>query len=229
MEYILASIRENLLRVRETIDETLNRVGRKDSVYVVAVSKTVLVENIKTAIEEGVDNIGENRVQEAMLKHAQIGANVTWHMVGHLQRNKVKQATQIFQMVQSIDKVETVVEIEKRAKGPLDVLIEINSSGETTKSGIHPDRLFSLVDDLINFNKIRIKGLMTIGPFTDNKEEIRSAFILTRKCFEELKDKYKNLDISILSMGMTADYPIAIEEGSNMVRLGTAIFGGRRY
>jgi pyridoxal phosphate enzyme (YggS family) len=223
MEYILASIRENLLRVRETIDETLNRVGRKDLVYLVAVSKTVPVEKIKTAVEEGVDNIGENRVQEAMLKHAQFGANITWHMVGHLQRNKVKQATQIFQMVQSIDKVETVAEIEKR------VLIEINSSGETTKSGIHPAQLFTLVDNLINFNKIKIKGLMTIGPFTDNKEEIRSAFILTRKCFEELKDKYKNLDISILSMGMTADYPIAIEEGSNMVRLGTAIFGGRRY
>jgi pyridoxal phosphate enzyme (YggS family) len=229
MECILATIRGNLLRVREIINETLNRVGRKDAVYLVAVSKTVPVDDIRTAIEEGVTIIGENRVQEAMLKHAQIRADVDWHMVGHLQRNKVKQAIQFFQMVQSIDKVETVAEIEKRAKEPLDILIEINSSGEITKSGIHPDKLHSLVDDLMNFSKIRIKGLMTIGPFTDKVDEIRNAFILTRKCFEELKDKYNNLDISILSMGMTADYRIAIEEGSNMVRLGTAIFGGRRY
>ncbi len=225
----MATIRENLLRVRETIEETLNGVGRKDPVTLVAVSKTVPVEKIRTAIEEGVNIIGENRVQEAIPKHAQIGADVTWHMVGHLQRNKVKQAIQIFQMVQSIDKVETVAEIEKRAIQPLDVLIEINSSGETTKSGIHPKDLFSLVDDLMNFKKIRIRGLMTIGPFTFNEEEIRNAFILTRKSYEELKDKYKNLDITILSMGMTADYRIAIEEGSNMVRLGTAIFGERRY
>ncbi len=225
----MATIRENLLRVRETIEETLNGVGRKDPVTLVAVSKTVPVEKIRTAIEEGVNIIGENRVQEAIPKHAQIGADVTWHMVGHLQRNKVKQAIQIFQMVQSIDKVETVAEIEKRAIQPLDVLIEINSSGETTKSGIHPKDLFSLVDDLMNFKKIRIRGLMTIGPFTFNEEEIRNAFILTRKSYEELKDKYKNLNISILSMGMTADYRIAIEEGSNMVRLGTAIFGERRY
>jgi pyridoxal phosphate enzyme (YggS family) len=229
MEYILASVRENLLRLHEIINETLDRVGRKDPVTLVAVSKTVPIEKIRTAIEEGVEIIGENRVQEAMLKHAQIGSEVTWHMVGHLQRNKVKQATRIFQMVQSIDKAETVAEIEKRATKPIDVLIEINSSGEKTKSGIQPDELFSLVDELMNFNKIKIRGLMTIGPFTDNEDEIRNAFVRTRKCYEDFQNTYKNLDISTLSMGMTADYRIAIEEGSNMIRLGTAIFGERRY
>ncbi len=229
MEYSVSSIGDNLNRVQDTIDNTLAKIGRKDSVTIVAVTKTQPSEVIETALLEGISIIGENRVQEAAQKYELIGDRVRWQMVGHLQRNKVKQAVQIFEMIQSIDKVETAAEIDKRVNRPLDVLIEINSSGEDTKSGVEPAGLFKLVDGLLPLNNIRIRGLMTIGPFTDDETLIRQAFSLTRKKYEELASRYEELDIDTLSMGMSADYTAAIEEGSNMVRLGTVLFGARRY
>ncbi len=207
----------------------MDKTGRSDSVTLVAVTKTQPAEMIEAALQAGISIIGENRVQEALQKYEQIGDRVRWHMVGHLQRNKVKQAVQMFEMVQSIDKVETAAEIEKRAVRPIDVLVEINSSGEDTKSGIEPEGLFKLVDGLLAFSKIRIRGLMTIGPFTDDERLIRQAFSLTRRKYVELADQYRELELDTLSMGMSADYPAAIEEGSNMIRLGTALFGARRY
>lgn len=225
----MSSIGDNLKRVQDTIDSTLTKIGRKDSVTIVAVTKTQPSEVIETALLEGISIIGENRVQEAAQKHELIGDKVRWHMVGHLQRNKVKQAVQIFEMIQSIDKVETAAEIDKRVNRLLDVLIEINSSGEDTKSGVEPAGLFKLVDGLLPLNNIRIRGLMTIGPFTDDETLISQAFSLTRKKYEELASRYEELDIDTLSMGMSADYTAAIEEGSNMVRLGTVLFGARRY
>ena len=227
-EYGVSSIGDNLKRVQDTIDSTLTKTGRRDSVTVVAVTKTQPFKILEAALREGITIIGENRVQEAALKYEQIGNRAHWHMVGHLQRNKVKQAVQIFEMVQSIDKIETAVEIDKRVEGPLDVLIEINSSGESTKSGVDPQGLFGLVDGLMPLRNIRIKGLMTIGPFTDDEGKIRKSFSLTKKKYEELAARYDNLEIDTLSMGMSADYTMAIEEGSNMVRLGTVLFGARR-
>lgn len=225
----MSSIGDNLNRVQDTIDNTLAKIGRKDSVTIVAVTKTQPSEVIETALLEGISIIGENRVQEAVQKYELIGDRVRWQMVGHLQRNKVKQAVQIFEMIQSIDKVETAAEIDKRVNRPLDVLIEINSSGEDTKSGVEPAGLFKLVDGLLPLNNVRIRGLMTIGPFTDDETLIRQAFSLTRKKYEELASRYEELDIDTLSMGMSADYTAAIEEGSNLVRLGTVLFGARRY
>jgi len=225
----VSSIGDNLKRVEDTIDSTLAKTGRRDNVTVVAVTKTQPFEIVEAALMEGITIIGENRVQEAALKYEQIGNKAHWHMVGHLQRNKVKQAVQIFEMVQSIDKVETAAEIDKRVENPLDVLIEINSSGESTKSGVELEGLFGLVDGLMPLQNICIRGLMTIGPFTDDEGMIRKSFSLTRKKFDELAARYDNLEIDTLSMGMSADYAIAIEEGSNMVRLGTVLFGSRRY
>jgi pyridoxal phosphate enzyme (YggS family) len=225
----VSTIGDNLKRVQDTIDGTLLKNGRKDSVTIVAVTKTQPVEVVEEALREGISSIGENRVQEAAGKYEQIGNRPHWHMVGHLQRNKVKQAVQIFEMIQSIDKVETAAEIDKRVNSPIDVLIEINSSGEETKSGVEPSNLFSLVDRLMPLNHIRIRGLMTIGPFTDDEDLIRKSFSLTRNKYEELSNRYEALDIDTLSMGMSADYALAIEEGSNMVRLGTVLFGPRRY
>ena len=222
-------IADNLKRVQETIEETLNKTGRKDSVTLIAVTKTVDPERINEAIEAGVKIIGENRVQEARDKFDKIKKGVTWHLIGHLQRNKVKHALPIFSMIQSIDKVETVREIERRAQKPVDILIEINSSGEESKYGVHPDQVFKLVDEILEYKMINIKGIMTVGPLTTDEKEIRKAFSLTRKKFDKIKDRYKGLDIIYLSMGMSGDYPIAIEEGSNMVRVGTAIFGPRNY
>lgn len=225
----MSSIGDNLNRVQDTIDNTLAKIGRKDSVTIVAVTKTQPSEVIEAALLEGIFIIGENRVQEAAQKYELIGDRVRWHMVGHLQRNKVKQAVHIFEMIQSIDKVETAAEIDKRVNRPLDVLIEINSSGEGTKSGVEPAGLIKLVDGILPLNNIRIRGLMTIGPFTENETLIRQAFSLTRKKYEELASRYRELEIDTLSMGMSADYAAAIEEGSNMVRLGTVLFGARRY
>lgn len=222
-------IADNLKRVQETIEETLSKTGRKDSVTLIAVTKTVDPERINEAIEAGIKIIGENRVQEARDKFDKIKKGVTWHLIGHLQRNKVKHALPIFSMIQSIDKVETVREIERRAQKPVDILIEINSSGEESKYGVNPDQVFKLVDEILEYKMINIKGLMTVGPLTTDEKEIRKAFSLTRKKFDEIKDRYKELDITYLSMGMSGDYPIAIEEGSNMVRVGTAIFGPRNY
>jgi pyridoxal phosphate enzyme (YggS family) len=225
---MVGSIADNLQRIRDTIDSTLAKTGRTDHVTLVAVTKTVEPERINEAVRAGVDIIGENRVQEAVSKQAAVDRSVRWHMVGHLQRNKVKLALPLFEMIQSLDKVETALEIEKRARKPVDVLVELNSTGEDTKSGVHPDGLFGLIDGLLGFDKLRIRGLMTIGPFTDDERAIRGAFSLTYRRFRELSERYGELPIDTLSMGMSGDYPAAIEEGANMVRLGTALFGARR-
>jgi pyridoxal phosphate enzyme (YggS family) len=230
----MSSIKDNLEAVWENIDKAVTVSGRKDEIALVAVSKTVTYDRIIEAIKAGVKIIGENRVADAgekfkLIKSELDRENVLWHMIGHLQRNKVKSALKIFDMIQSIDKKETAMEIEKRAEKPIDILIEINSSGEDTKSGIEPEGLFYLVEQLKSLTKVRIKGLMTIGPFTSDEKRIRQAFKVTRQKFEELAAAEKDEDIKYLSMGMSLDYRIAIEEGSNMVRVGTAIFGERQH
>jgi pyridoxal phosphate enzyme (YggS family) len=230
----MPSIKDNLETVLENIDKAVTTADRKDEIALVAVTKTVSHDKIIEAIKAGVKIIGENRVQEAAEKFGNVKSltekqKVVWHMIGHLQRNKVKTALQVFDMVQSIDRIETAMEIEKRAVNPVDILIEINSSGEETKSGVRPEGLFDLVGLLKNLTKVKLKGLMTIGPFTSDEKRIRQAFASTRQKFEELAASEKEEDIKYLSMGMSMDYRIAIEEGSNMVRVGTAIFGERRY
>jgi pyridoxal phosphate enzyme (YggS family) len=223
----MPSIKENYELVMENIERSTAVSGRKEKVSLVAATKTVSHDKIIEAVKAGVKIIGENRVAEAVEKFKQVKENVVWHMIGHLQRNKVKHALQIFDMIQSIDKIETALEIEKRAVKPIDILIEINSSGEETKSGVKPDQLFTLVDQLKKLTKIKIKGVMTIGPFTTDEKRIRKAFTATRQKFEELAGIEKDPEIKYLSMGMSFDYRIAIEEGSNMVRVGSAIFGRR--
>jgi pyridoxal phosphate enzyme (YggS family) len=225
----MTSIKENLSIVRERIERALDRSGRSDAITLVAVSKTIQPERINEAIEAGVTDIGENRVQEAAEKFERVARGPTWHLVGHLQRNKVKKALPIFSIIQSLDKLETALEIEKRASAPVDALIEINSSGELTKSGITPDDLFFLIDKLRSLKMIRIKGLMTIGPFTSDEKSIRNCFAAVKKKYDELISRESDFDIRHLSMGMSSDYEIAIDEGSNMLRIGTAIFGERAY
>jgi len=223
----MGTIRDNIEKVKDRIERARDRAGTKGRVTLVAVSKTYPAEMINEAIHAGVRDIGENRVQEAAQKFDAVIEGATLHLVGHLQRNKVKLALEIFSMVQSIDKLETALEIEKRAVRPLDILIEINASEEATKSGVSPDRLIELAERLAPLHMIRVRGLMTIGPFTDDKKRIRECFASTRRHFEALKKAISSDDITILSMGMSSDYELAIEEGSNMVRIGTAIFGQR--
>lgn len=222
-------IKENIARIKDRIKQAAEKVGRNpEEITIVAVSKTVPTDIILQAIDCGIDIIGENRVQEAKEKFAIIGNKVQWHMVGHLQTNKVKDALKIFSLIHSLDSLNLAKEIEKRAGGTVDCLIEVNTSGEQTKFGIKPEQLFEFYESLKDFKKIRIKGLMTIGPgwaITD-PEASRNSFRLLHDLRDELAQAFDQ-DFPILSMGMTSDFEVAIEEGSNMVRIGTAIFGPR--
>ena len=200
-------------------------------VELVAATKTRSIEEINQAIKAGVKIIGENYVQEAEEKFRVIGKEVKWHMIGHLQRNKVKKALEIFDMIETVDTVKLAREIDKISKKEgiiFPVLIEINSGREEQKSGVLPEDIESFVEEISKFENIKVEGLMTMGPFVKNPEEIKPYFELTRELFEKLKSKsYPNVGMKYLSMGMTDTWKIAIEEGANLVRIGTGIFGPR--
>lgn len=200
-------------------------------VELVAATKTRSIEEINQAIKAGVKIIGENYVQEAEEKFRVIGKKVKWHMIGHLQRNKVKKALEIFDMIETVDSVKLAREIDKISKKEgiiFPVLIEINSGREEQKSGVLPEDIESFVEEISKFENIKVEGLMTMGPFVKNPEEIKPYFELTRELFEKLKSKsYPNVEMKYLSMGMTDTWKIAIEEGANLVRIGTGIFGPR--
>jgi pyridoxal phosphate enzyme (YggS family) len=217
-----------ILRMR--IDRAAAKAQRNaDEIAIVAVAKTFPITIIEEAIACGVRIIGENRVQEANQKHAIIGDKVDWHMVGHLQTNKVKDALKIFSMIQSLDSLRLAQEIEKRAQRKIDCLIEVNTSRERTKFGLSPDEVFDFYDNVSKFKNIDVQGLMTIGPgwAVEDPEASRVCFRLLRGLQEELSQEFDR-PYPILSMGMTSDFEVAIEEGSTMVRIGTAIFGSRK-
>jgi pyridoxal phosphate enzyme (YggS family) len=223
------SIAENITLVKKRIVEAAHRVNRAgDDITIVAVSKTMGIPVIKEALAHGITVIGENRVQEAKQKHAVISRAVTWHMVGHLQTNKVKDALGIFSLIHSLDSLHLAKEIDRRANEPVHCLIEVNTSGEQSKYGIAPQQVLPFYDALKEYNRIVIDGLMTIGPGWATEDPEAS-----RVCFRQLHDLNKDLEqhagsaFPILSMGMTSDFEVAIEEGSTMVRIGTAIFGPR--
>ncbi len=203
-------------------------------VTIVAVSKGRTVDEIKEAIEAGITDIGENRVQEAVTKYRELLAPdsqlpaIKWHLVGHLQTNKVKEAIKIFDLIHSLDSIKLAVEIDKAAAAinkVQDVLIEVNISGEQSKFGINPSEAIGFIKRLTEYKNINIKGLMTIAPIVNDSEQARPYFRKLR----ELKDKINelqapNFKLLTLSIGMSDDYKVAVEEGSNMVRLGRVIF-----
>jgi pyridoxal phosphate enzyme (YggS family) len=223
------SIKENIRRLRERVAQAAGRVGRtEDEITLVAVTKTVSPEKIQEAIDSGITIIGENRVQEAKEKFAIIGERVQWHMVGHLQTNKVKDALKIFSLIQSLDSLRLAQEIEKRAETAVDCLIEVNTSKESSKFGVAPGDVSTFFKELQEFKKINIRGLMTIGPgwAVHDPEASRPCFQLLRDLRDKLAQEFSK-PFPILSMGMTSDYEVAIEEGSTIIRVGTAIFGER--
>ena len=223
------SIEENIAQLRTRIINAARRAKKDpDNLHIVAVSKTVPVAKIEQAITHGITIIGENRVQEAKMKLPLIGKKVTWHMIGHLQTNKVKDALKIFSLIHSLDSLKLAQEIEKKASAPIDCLIEVNTSQESTKFGIDPENAISFYAALKDFNNLNIKGLMTIGPgwAIQDKEASRPCFRLLASLKDSIEKQCK-CSLPILSMGMTSDYEIAIEEGANMIRVGTAIFGPR--
>jgi pyridoxal phosphate enzyme (YggS family) len=228
----LASIRENFLQVQNQIRVAAEHAGREaHSIQVIAVSKTKPVSVILEAIDVGITDIGENRVQEAKDKYDQVDRPVKWHLVGHLQRNKVKQALPIFDLIHSIDSLRLLAEIDRRSaqlNRRTEVLIQVNTSGEPSKFGLEPDAVLGFMENALDYAHIQIKGLMTIGAFLPDPEEIRPSFVLLRTLQEKIREQQlPNIEMEYLSMGMTNDFEVAVEEGANLVRIGTAIFGKR--
>ncbi len=218
--------------IKEKVKELFSKIP--PYVEVVAATKKRTPDEIKEAIEAGIKIIGENYVQEAEKKR-QVLSNlkVSWHLIGHLQKNKVKKAVRIFDVIQTLDSIKLIElinrECEKLNK-VMPVMIEVNIASEPQKSGILPSSIFNFVDEFLKkeFRYVKLIGLMTMGPFLEDKEKLRSYFKRTRDIFEEVRNKYKELDEwRYLSMGMSDSFSIAIEEGANMIRIGTFIFGAR--
>jgi pyridoxal phosphate enzyme (YggS family) len=226
----MPSIKENYLKVMERIEKAARRVGRDPKeIKLVAVSKTVEAARVKEAIEAGVSILGENYVQEAQKKIEEIGKPVPWHFIGHLQSNKAKYAVRLFDMIHSIDSLTLAEELNRRAEqvGQVTkVMIEVNISGEATKFGADEEKVFSIVKGILNLRHLSLEGLMTMPPYFDSPEMSRPYYIKLR----DLKEKMAKEGISLkeLSMGMSNDFEIAIEEGATYVRVGTAIFGERK-
>jgi pyridoxal phosphate enzyme (YggS family) len=200
-------------------------------VQLVAAAKTRGSQEIQEVIEAGVRIIGENYVQEAERVYRIIGNKAQWHFIGHLQKNKVKKAVEIFDMIETVDSIEIAGEIDKRsvqAGKIMPVLIEINSGREPNKTGVPPDKAEQLITALATFKNIKVSGLMTMGPAVDMPEDIRPYFRETKRLFDRIKNiNLPNIDMKYLSMGMTDSYLVAIEEGANIVRIGSKIFGER--
>lgn len=225
-------IGQNLEILKTRIDFACTKVGRpSQGITLIAVTKTVPVETIELALDAGIKTIGENRVQEAQEKFSLIKNKVQWHLIGHLQTNKVKKALEIFSVIQSIDSLYLAAEIEKRANAlnkTVPVLIEVNTSQETTKFGVNPNELYGLIKDMLPLSHLQISGLMTIGPglAIEDKEKSRPCFKTLFELHQKVETEF-SISLPYLSMGMSSDFEVGIEEGSNMVRIGTVIFGER--
>ena len=204
-----------------------------DGVELVVAAKTRKPGEILQAIEAGVKIVGENYVQEAEPAYEVVGNRAKWHFIGHLQRNKVKKAVKLFDMIETVDSVEIAREIDKRCAQigkVMPILIEINSGREEQKSGVFPEKAEQLVREISSLQNIRVKGLMTMGPRFGNPKDSRPYFVETKKIFDKLKNlDLPNIEMRYLSMGMTNSYKIAIDEGANIVRIGSKIFGERDY
>ena len=217
-------LKENLENVEQKIQAACERSGRdRSEVTLIAVSKTKPAEMVQEAYDLGIRLFGENKVQEIMDKSEVLPADIHWHMIGHLQRNKIKYIIDKVDLIHSVDSLRLAEAIEK-------VLIEVNVGREESKFGFLPEELDDFVEKASDFSHIQFMGLMTSAPFVDNPEENRPIFAELRKLSVDIARKNAhNMSMSILSMGMTNDYEVAIEEGATMVRVGTAIFGARNY
>jgi pyridoxal phosphate enzyme (YggS family) len=228
------TIRDNVRRFTEALQTRLVHLGRPpDSVTVVAVSKTMTARTISAAARAGLNDFGENRIQEAQNKirdvtHAQM---LRWHFVGHLQTNKAKDAVALFDLIQSVDRLELAEILDQRARAidkRQDILIQVNTTAEPQKSGCRPDQADHLIRRVAELPNLRVMGLMTIGPFTSDETAIARSFTTLRRTFERaVTIDLRGGSMRYCSMGMTDDWPIALAEGANMLRIGRAIFGER--
>jgi PLP dependent protein len=225
-------IGKNLAAVRERIGEAARRAGRDPaSIRIMAVTKTFPRGAVEAAAAEGLALFGENRVAEAEGKYMGLPVARELHLIGHLQRNKAREAASVFQWIQSIDKPETAQALQKAcmtAGRTMEILLEVNTSGEESKSGVRsPGELETLLEFVAPLGCLHVRGLMTVGPLTEDEPRIRTAFRSLKSQFDRIRDGRALPGFDTLSMGMSSDYPIAVEEGSTLVRIGTALFGGR--
>ena len=227
-------IQENIKLVEENIKKACEKVGRDvNEVTLIAVSKTKPYTAIEEALPTGVKDYGENKVQELCDKYEILPKDIKWHMIGHLQRNKVKYLVGKASLIHSVDSIRLAEQIEKeyaKADEIANILIEVNMAQEESKFGITSEETEQLVREIAKFPHIRIKGLMTIAPYTDNPESNRVYFRNMKKLSVDIENKnIDNVSMSVLSMGMTGDYQVAVEEGATLVRVGTGIFAERNY
>lgn len=222
-------IRENVAIVKERIATAAKRSGRTASdVTLLAVTKRVSLEDIRSAAEAGVKVIGENKIQEAKTKFLHLGPSLSWHMLGHLQTNKVRPAVAMFNMVESLDSVRLADSLDREAalfERTLDVLIEVNIGGEAQKFGVVPENALTFLRYVESKENLRLNGFMAMAPYVDDVELVRPLFRKLKQLFDEARQSVKNPEHwSVLSMGMTQDFEVAVEEGATLVRIGTGLF-----
>lgn len=227
-------LRENLKQVEENISKACEKAGRKrEEVTLIAVSKTKPVSMLSEVYDCGIREFGENKVQEICDKRDELPSDIHWHMIGHLQRNKVKYIVRDVALIHSVDTYRLAEEINIQAKKInriVPILIEVNIAGEASKFGISAEETKQLVEEISKLNNLQIQGLMTIAPFVEDPEENRPYFQKIRELSVDIaRENIDNVSMDILSMGMTGDYMVAVEEGATMVRVGTGIFGARNY
>lgn len=227
-------LKENLANVEKNIEQACKNAGRsRDEVTLIAVSKTKPVEMLQEIYDENIRDFGENKVQELCSKMEQLPSDIRWHMIGHLQRNKVKYIVGKVELIHSVDTYRLAEEINIQAKKQnviVPILVEVNIAHEESKFGISAEDAILLVEEISKLENIRIKGLMTIAPYVENPEDNRLYFRKIKQLSVGITNKnIDNVFMEILSMGMTGDYMVAIEEGATMVRVGTGIFGERNY
>lgn len=227
-------LKENLTKVEENIQKACDKAGRKRSeVTLIAVSKTKPVEMLQEIYNEGIREFGENKVQEMCEKMELMPQDIKWNMIGHLQTNKVKYIIGKTSLIHSVDSLKLAEEIQKQAVKhdvTADILVEVNIANEESKFGISKDETIQMVRDIAKLDHLKIKGLMTIAPFVENPEDNRLYFREIKQLSVDINNQnIDNVSMDVLSMGMTGDYMVAIEEGATMVRIGTGIFGERNY
>lgn len=225
----MSSIKNNLAEVRNNIAITSKKKGRTaEDISLVCVTKQIPVESINEALDNGINIIGEARVSEALSKKEVLQKDIKWHLIGHLQSRKAKEAVKVFDLIHSIDTVKLAKEIDNRARAinkVQNILLEVNISEEESKYGFKPEYILSNINEIAALSNIKVQGLMTMAPLTEDENIIRPVFRGLKNLFDRIKDRnIAGIQMKYLSMGMSQDYIIAIEEGSNMVRIGSAIF-----
>lgn len=227
-------LKDHLMEVQNNIRKACAKCGRSpEDVTLIAVSKTKPVEILQEAYDAGARVFGENKVQEITAKYPELPSDIRWHMIGHLQRNKIKYIIDKVELIHSVDSLRLAQAINNEAAKHnlvMPVLLEINVAEEESKFGLKMDEVLPLLEEIASMNHIRVEGLMTIAPFVDNPEENRQFFRSLKKLSVDIEKKnINNVNMHVLSMGMTGDYEVAVEEGATMVRVGTGIFGARNY